>query len=89
MISDYVVFLLDQALDNFEMKDMEADDPPVSAEIKLITTLDKPEDLLVYSCYIAHKLSNNEEIDDVCCARLKGVRIHTAKMVLAFLSLLS
>ena len=59
MISDYVVFLLDQALDNFSMKDMEAEEPPVTAEIKLVTTLDKPEDLLVYCCYIAHKLSNN------------------------------
>ena len=84
MISDYVLFLLQESIDGFDVEN-----PDLSAEIQLITTLDKPEDLLVYSCLIAHKLCNNEEIDDVCTARLKTVRMHTAKMVLAFLSLMS
>ena len=82
MISDYVVFLMEQSVPAFKLENLAAD-------IKLITTLDKPEDLLVYSCLIAHKLSNCEVIHDVTEARLKTVRMHTAKMVLAFLSLLS
>ena len=82
IISDYVVFLLQQAVPNFNMDELNAD-------IKLVTTLDKAEDLLVYSCLIAHTLANGEVLNDVCEARLKTVRMHTCKMVLAFLSLLS
>ena len=84
MISDYVVFLMGESLPSFNV-----DDPDLAADIKLITTLDKPEDLLVYSCLIAHKLGNCEEIKEVSEARLKTVRMQTAKMVLAFLALLS
>ena len=69
---------------NFNLDEME-----LNADIKLITTLDKAEDLLVYSCLIAHKLGSGEELHDVCEARLKTVRMQACKMVLAFLSLLS
>ena len=83
LISDYIVFLLERSFPaTFNLDNLNAD-------IKLVTTLDRAEDLMIYACLIAHKISNGEEIRDVCEARLKTVRMHEAKMALAFLALLS
>ena len=42
----------------------------LDAEQEQITTLFSPEDTLVYYCYLAHKISNNEQIKDVCEPRM-------------------
>ena len=84
LISDYVVFLLGESVSSFNV-----DSPELDADIKLVTNLDKAEDLLVYLCLIAHTISNNEDMNDVCEDKPETVRMHTATIVLVFLSLLS
>ena len=83
MISDYVVFLFQQSVPNFNLETMTLD-----ASANEITTLDSPEDFLTYSCLIAHKLGNNEQLVNVCSPHMDLVKMQRAKMVIAFLSLL-
>ena len=60
MISDYVVFLLQSSVPNFNLQTMVLD-----ADAEEISTIQSPEDFLVYSCLLAHKISNNEQIKSV------------------------
>ena len=60
----------------------------LDASANEITTLDSPEDFLTYSCLIAHKLGNNEQLVNVCSPQMDLVKMQRAKMVIAFLSLL-
>ena len=83
MISDYVVFLLQQSVPNFNLETMSLD-----AAANEITTLDSPEDFLVYACLVAHKISNNEQLINICHPQIEVIKMQRAKMVIAFLSLL-
>ena len=83
MISDYVVFLLQSSVPNFNLQNMIID-----AEAEEISTIQSPEDFLVYSCLLAHKISNNEQINCVKIPDIDQIKMQRAKIVLAFLSLL-
>lgn len=85
LISDFVIELLE----SLEIPDAQIEE--LAANMELVKTLDRPEDMLIHLTTIAGKIIKNEslETDQILEPTLPQIRLEAAKMTLSYLGLLA
>ena len=89
LISDFVIELLE----NLQVEEFKISE--LAAKLELVTTLEQPEDLMVYLCSIGQKIIESkdgeveEKLGNVTQPTLPQVQMHAARMTLCYLALLS